>query len=93
MNDLPLWIAVTVVWLLAIFVFLIVVPILNSIWLICLIDVALTIGLVATLAYIRSWNPHENVANSELLIVFMMMGIIVVVTFVCVAIMQIGGWL
>ena len=84
MNDLFLWIILVVVWLGGFLLALLVITRLDPFWLTCIVDVALTIGLVATLAYIRSWNPDEYEANSELLVVFVMIGVMVLAVFACV---------
>ena len=91
MNDSSFWIVLIFIWLVAFLVAILTITRLNSIGLICLVDVALTIGLVATLKYIQSWNPSEYQANLELLVVFIMIGMLVIATFACIALLQFGG--
>lgn len=91
MRDHLYWFIVTIVWLGAFTTFLLAIPLVRSPLLICVVSLALTVGLLATLAYIRSWHPDEHLANLELLVVFIMMGILFAFTFACVAVLEAGG--
>ena len=91
MRDAPFWVALASVWLLAFLAFFLVTAALNSIWLICLIDVALTVGVVALVAFLRSLAPERHQSNLEILQIFFMIGLMVLTTFGCQIVLMIAG--
>lgn len=90
-DDRPLWVAVAVVWFLGFLLAILVVTRLEALWAICLVTLALTTGLLAILAFMRSLTPDRQDANREVLIVFLLIGVLVFVTAICLIILQFGG--
>ena len=91
MNDLPFWVVLIATWLAAFAAMMLAVSRLNPFLSACVISPAGTIGVVATLAYIRSWTPDRPEDNLDLLIVFIALGMMLFLTSICVMALRFGG--
>jgi hypothetical protein len=90
-NDLPLWCALAVIWLLAFLAGILLITRLNQLGLICFLDIALTIILLAIVGFLRSLAPYAHGPNSELIFIFIIIGLLALVTFLCLLALEIGG--
>jgi hypothetical protein len=93
-RDAPFWFVLTLIWLLAFLAGILAVSQLNQLWLICFLDVALTVIMLAIVGFLRSLAPDAYDSNAEILIVFIMIGALALITSFCViALNFVGGQL
>lgn len=92
MNDRLPWLALAAVWLLAFLAGILAATQLNQLWLICFLAVALTVIVLASVAFLRSLAPDAHESNLELIFIFIIIGLLVLVTSLCLIALQLGGF-
>ena len=89
----PIWAALTIIWVTAFLINVLVVTSLNSLTLIGTTVLGLTVILLATVRWLRDLSPDAEEQNWQLLLVFVMMGLMNLLVFSCLLIVQVisGG--